>query len=243
MHFVDRHRGAQRVDVGRGRGWPRQLGLVEHDGRGARAHFRGEGQRIRLQRQMLALRADDIEFVPVARRGVGNEQLPIALAAYAHRMPPCIPEIEIADDADPLRVGRQHDEGHPLDAIQHQRMRAELVVKPLMGAFAQEIQVEIRQHRRKAVGIVEIDDGLAEAGAQAGTIWSRSEADLRTARHCGCASAPRLRHARRPRRPSRRPAGMRAPRSCRPRYGGRDTERDRNDGLPRSHRPRRKAWS
>ena len=45
-------------------------------------------------------------------------------------------------------------------------MGAELVVEPLMGAFAEQIQVEIGQDRRKAVGVVEIDHGVAEAGAQ-----------------------------------------------------------------------------
>ena len=45
-------------------------------------------------------------------------------------------------------------------------MRAKLVVDPLMGAFAQQIQVEVRQHRRKPVGVVEIDDMVAEAGPQ-----------------------------------------------------------------------------
>ena len=65
----------------------RQPGLVEHDGGGARAHFRGKGKRIGLQRQMLALRADDIEFIMIARGGMGHEQLPIADAAHAHRVP------------------------------------------------------------------------------------------------------------------------------------------------------------
>src|ERR1700687_253934 len=45
-------------------------------------------------------------------------------------------------------------------------MRAELVVNPLMGAFAEEIQIEVAKNRRKAVGIVEVDHGIAEAGAQ-----------------------------------------------------------------------------
>ena len=76
MDLVDRHRRAQRVDVG-GRGARmRQLGLVEHDRRGARAHFGGKGQRIGLQRQMLALRADDIEFVMIAGRGVRARTAP-----------------------------------------------------------------------------------------------------------------------------------------------------------------------
>ena len=45
-------------------------------------------------------------------------------------------------------------------------MRAELVVDPLMGAFAEQMEIEVGQDRRKAVGIVELDDIVAEAGAQ-----------------------------------------------------------------------------
>jgi hypothetical protein len=144
----------------------RQLALVENNGCGAWPHFRGKGKRIGFKRQVLALRADDIEFIMIAWGGMGHEQLPIADAAHPHRMPPRIPEIEIADHADPPRVGSEHHEGHAVDAIQRYWMRAKLVVNPLMGAFAQKIQIEIGQYRRKAVGVVEIDHGLAEAGAQ-----------------------------------------------------------------------------
>ena len=45
-------------------------------------------------------------------------------------------------------------------------MGAKLFVKPLVGAFAEQIKVVVGQHRRKAIGVVEIDHGLAEAGAQ-----------------------------------------------------------------------------
>ena len=115
---------------------------------------------------MLALRADDVELVVIARGGMGHEQLPIAGAAHAHRMPPRIPEVEIADHADPPRIGRQHHEGHPVDAVERHRMGAELVVEALMGAFAEQIEVEIGEDGRKAIGVVEFDHGVAEAGAQ-----------------------------------------------------------------------------
>ena len=62
--------------------------------------------------------------------------------------------------------GREHHEGHAGNAVQRHRMRAELVVDALMGAFAEQIEIEIGQDRRKAIGIVEIDHGVAEAGAQ-----------------------------------------------------------------------------
>ena len=129
-------------------------------------HLGGKRHRIGFQRQLLALRADDLEFVAIAGRGAGDEQLPIAVAAHPHRMPPRIPEIEIADHADAPRVGREHHERHAVDAVERHRMGAELVVKPLMGAFAEQIQIEVGQDRRKAVGILEIDDVVAEAGAQ-----------------------------------------------------------------------------
>src|SRR5580704_15092726 len=113
-----------------------QSGLVEHDRRGAWAYFRGKRHRIGLQRQVLTLRADDIEFIMIARRSVRHEQFPIANAADAHRMPPRIPEIEIADHTDPPCIGGEHHEGHAADTVQRHGTRAKLVVNPLMGAFA-----------------------------------------------------------------------------------------------------------
>ena len=119
---------------------------------------------------MLALRANHVEFIMIAGGGVWHEQLPISDAAHPHRMPPRIPEIEIADDADPLGIGGQHHKRYAGHAIEHHRMRAKLVVDPLMGAFAQQIQIEVGQNRRKAIGIVEIDHLVAEAGAQLVTL-------------------------------------------------------------------------
>ena len=115
---------------------------------------------------MLPVGFDDVELVVVADAGVGNEQLPIADAAHPHRMPPRIPVIEIADHADAAGIRRQHDEGDALDAFQRHRMGAELVVDALMGAFAEQIEVEVAQDGRKAVGVVEFDQLVAELGAQ-----------------------------------------------------------------------------
>ena len=140
--------------------------LVENDRGGLGPHFGGKGDRIGLQRQMLAVGVDDVELVVIADAGVRDEQLPIADAAHPHRMPPRIPVIEIADHADAARVRRQHHEGDALDAVERHRMRAELVIDALMGAFAEQIEIEVAQHGRKAVGVVEFDEFVAEAGAQ-----------------------------------------------------------------------------
>ena len=166
VDLVDRHRRSERVDISGRRPGTRQLGLVENDGCRLRTHLGGKCQWIGFQRQVLAVGADNIKFVMIAGLGVRNEQLPIADPAHAHWMAPCVPEIEIADHADPPRIGREHDEAHPGNAIQRHRMRAKLVVDSLMGAFAQKIEIEVAQNRRKAVGVVELDHGLAETGAQ-----------------------------------------------------------------------------
>jgi hypothetical protein len=115
----------------------RDPGLVIDDRSGLRPHFCSKGERIGFQRQRLALRTDDVELVVIADFGVRDEQLPIANAAHAHRMAPRVPEVEIADHADPPRIGRQHHKSDASDAIQCHKMRAKLVVHTLIRAFAE----------------------------------------------------------------------------------------------------------
>src|SRR3954469_8552560 len=79
-------------------------------------------------------------------------------------MPARIPEVEVADDADPPRIGSEYNESHPIDPVERHRVRTELVVEPLMGAFAEQIEIEIAQHRREAVGVLELDEVVAEGG-------------------------------------------------------------------------------
>src|SRR5215210_4066611 len=81
-------------------------------------------------------------------------------------MPPWIPEIEIAHHADAPRVRSKHHERHTVDAIQRHRVSAELIIKPLMGAFAKQVQIEFAQNWRKAVGVLELDDVVAETSTQ-----------------------------------------------------------------------------
>src|SRR5262249_2900703 len=118
------------------------------------------------QRQMLSLRADDVELVVIARLAARYEQLPISRAAHAHRVPPRVPKIEVADHADAPRIGREHDKGHAVYAVEHQRMRAELVIQTLMSALGEKMKVEIAQDRRKSIWVFEFYDIVAELCAQ-----------------------------------------------------------------------------
>src|SRR5258708_19710000 len=62
MDLVDRHRCAERVDVGGRRTWPWQPCLVEHDGSRARPHLGGKGPWICLHRTILPLRTHYIQL-------------------------------------------------------------------------------------------------------------------------------------------------------------------------------------
>ena len=144
---------------------PRQLRAVDHDRRGEGTHLAAEADRIGLQQQ-LARACDDLVFVFVAGRGAGHEDFPVAVAAHAHGVAAAVPEIEIADDADAPRVRCPDHEGDAADAVHLHRMRAELVVERQMIAFAEQIEIEIGEHRRKAIGVLQLDLAVAEARAQ-----------------------------------------------------------------------------
>ena len=57
-------------------------------------------------------------------------------------MAAAVPMVEVADDADALGVGRQHDKGRAGDAFERHRVSAELVIDLQVRAFAQQKQVE-----------------------------------------------------------------------------------------------------
>ena len=111
---------------------------------------------IGLQRQQAAIRADQLVFVEMARAQAGHENLPeTAGVPPPHRHAPAVPVVEIADDADPPRVRRPDRERHPLDALMHDRVRAELLIAREMVALDQQMQVEFAEHRPEAVDVVE----------------------------------------------------------------------------------------
>ncbi len=141
---------------------------------------------------MLAMRTKNIELVVIADLGMRNEQLPIATAAHAHRMAPRVPEVEITDHADALGIGREHDEADTFGAVDRHRMRAELVVQPQVVAFAEQVKVVIAQDRQEAVGIVEIDDMIAEMRAQAVALQAAGQG---TGEQAGIVDAPHRRDA------------------------------------------------
>src|ERR1043166_5506537 len=64
-----------------------------------------------------------------------------------------VPVIEIADDADALRIRRPNGEARPRHAVNRAQLRAELVIDAAFVAFAEEIQVLLAQRWQKRIRI------------------------------------------------------------------------------------------
>ena len=88
-----------------------------------------------------------------------------------------------------LAFGHEHHEGDAGDALERHRMRAELLVEMEMRAFGQQIEIEVRQHRREAIGSSSSTTSLAEARAQLIALRAVGQTARRTARRRGCGSS------------------------------------------------------
>ena len=211
MDLVDRNRRVACIDrVGRRCG-ARQRRFIENDRRGFGSHFCRKRHRIGFQRQQATPVIGDREFVAVAHACAGNEQFPISVASHAHRVPAPVPEIEIADDGDSSCIGRKHDESGSLHAVHRHRMSAELVIQPLMSAFAEQIEIEIAENRRKAIGVLEFDRVGAIARTKTVALAPRSAGRPGKVRRHEFASVQSLRRARRRPVPRMPRAGRREP--------------------------------
>lgn len=152
MHFVDGHRLVV-SERATGRSGRRQR----------RAHHRCRGRsQLRLACVGIgapgfvgAVHVDERELVACTGRDAWNEDLPHAgLAAQTHGMATRVPGIPVADHRHAPRVGRPHREQRAVHAADAARMRTELVVGALFGAFGQQPQVGFAEHGQVTVGIV-----------------------------------------------------------------------------------------
>ena len=96
----------------------------------------------------------DFIFVFVAGTRAGHEDFPVAGAAHLHDMAAAVPSIEVADDADALRIRCPYDKSNAGNAFHIHRMCTELVVQLQVIALAEQIEVELRQDRRNAMDLI-----------------------------------------------------------------------------------------
>ena len=158
VDLVDRHRLVQR----RARPPPLEPLLVAPDVLGAVHDRRGLGRVLGLERvrvgllEAVAVGPRDLVLVVVAGPDLGDEQLPDpARAERAHRVQPRVPVVEVADHGDRLRGGSPNRERGAVDALELAHVRAEAAVDLLVAALAREVQVELADRRREAVGILD----------------------------------------------------------------------------------------
>ena len=98
----------------------------------------------------------DLVLVDFALAEVGNEDLPDpGGAAIAHGMPAAVPVIEIADDADSLRIGGPDGEVDSAKPSMGSDMGTEPLVIAVVRPFAEQVQVKIGEDRPKEIGIDE----------------------------------------------------------------------------------------
>ncbi len=145
MHFVERHglvEGLRLRAVGEPGFVVPVVAIEIGDFRGgARRELGGETVRIGFV-DLFAVGLLDAELVERAFAEAGDEQFPDAAGdVFAERMAAGIPVVEIADDADALRVGGPDGEVHAFDTADVAEVGAELGVALPVRAFAQQVQI------------------------------------------------------------------------------------------------------
>lgn len=172
MDLIDRDRLAALVDAAPMSQMCRILPVLGKLGGGDRSGLRAKlaaaGERIGLQRQKLAIDADDLVFIGRTWPDIGGENLPDAgIAAQPHHMAAAIPFVEIADHRDPSCIRRPDGEMKAINALMLDRMGAHLVEQPQMRPFAQEVIVHGSENRAETIGIGQRPFHIAPAGAVA----------------------------------------------------------------------------
>src|SRR5438067_11980458 len=123
---------------------------------GARRRFGALGMRVCFQRQEFAMRAQQFVFVEMPGAQARHENLPEpAGMPLTHRHAAAIPCVEIADDADPLRVGRPDRKRNAFHSVMQHRVRAELLITREMIALDEQMHVEFAENGRETVDVVE----------------------------------------------------------------------------------------
>ena len=152
MHLVDRPGGAERVGAG---AVPHPLlvvpleAQVPHDRGGARRHLGAECVRIALVDPVAPVAGGDVVLVERAGTHALHQAFPDprGIPARRERRRAPIPAVEVADDRDLGRVRSPHGEARPADRAVGgaHRVGAELLVGPDVSAFAEVVDVLLRQ--------------------------------------------------------------------------------------------------
>ena len=146
---------------------PGEVVDAANHGRVLRPQLAAGADRVRLQGQERAVGGTQLELVDRPLAEPGDEDLPDPHAATApHRVAAAVPAIEVADHRDASRVRRPDGEVHARGAGMLDRVGAQPLPQPAMGALADEIVVHLAQDRREAIGVVHLPRAAIIVGAQ-----------------------------------------------------------------------------
>ncbi len=187
MNFIDRDRSFARVAAGRRRRRTIDRRRFDDDRCRLWAQLGGKRHRIGFEREELSVGTQNLELVFVAGRDRGRKNLPKAVAAHAHGMAAPVPIVEVADDAHAFSIGRKHREDDTRDAPVDKRVRAELIVELKMRALAQKMEIEIGQHRRETIRVLQLYNRSRRSGRAGDRRRHRPDAGRRTVPPRGCA--------------------------------------------------------
>ena len=134
------------------------VGTVRHHARGRRRpQLERAPVRIALHEHQPGVAVTELELVERASLEPGHEQLPhAARTPRVERMRAAVPAVEVADQGDSLGIGRPHGEAHAGNAGERHRHRTQHAPGLEQPALVEEVQVEVADRRREAVGIDEL---------------------------------------------------------------------------------------
>ena len=114
------------------------------------------GKRIALERQQIAVAVEQLVLVLVARSDAGNEELPDPVARMqTHHVAPPVPVVEAADDADARGIRRPDGKPCPPHAVEGSHLGTELLVDVLVGALAEQVEVQVAQRLCKPIRVLD----------------------------------------------------------------------------------------
>src|SRR3954454_8762378 len=123
-----------------------------------------KGDGIGLERQGEAGMVANLVFLALALGQFRNEELPDAgLVSQPHRVAPAVPDIEVADDADVMRIWCPDDEAGADDIAMLDDERAEDIVEIRGSDVVDGGEIVDGEHRSKRIGIP-LGPGFARPG-------------------------------------------------------------------------------
>ena len=131
---------------------------IADDGAGVRTQLGAEAVRVGFEGQKISVGTEDFVLVDGAFADFGKKKFPDPRRpTRTHGVDAAVPVIHIANDADTTRGRRPDGEARSGNACDRVEVRAEFLVGVVVATLADEVEVEVRQEKRKRVGVEDFE--------------------------------------------------------------------------------------